>query len=249
MGKSDPIDARAIARIVAREPDLPGAHCAEGPTEDLGLLTSYRKGLTRVVNQVHADLMIVRPGYQQALPQLTGRPMSGPPGAAARELQRPGRHHPVPVGPAEGDRRPAQGAHGTDRRAGHRHRQPPARDSRLRGADGWTDPRPDRRRPPVPGPQRLCRRQRHRADPGQQRNHHPEPAEPAGNRHLNEALHTIAIVQLRGFGSGRAYVAKQRAAGHSNREAMRSLKRRLSDVVYRTLVADLERGPTGLTAI
>jgi len=30
MGKSDPIDARAIARIVAREPDLPGAHCAEG---------------------------------------------------------------------------------------------------------------------------------------------------------------------------------------------------------------------------
>ncbi len=91
MGKSDPIDARAIARIVAREPDLPGAHCAEGPTEDLGLLTSYRKGLTRVVNQVHADLMIVRPGYQQALPQLSrpahvraarcccaGTPASGP---------------------------------------------------------------------------------------------------------------------------------------------------------------------------
>jgi transposase len=62
-----------------------------------------------------------------------------------------------------------------------------------------------------------------------------------GNRLLNEAIHTVALVQNRGVGPGKSYIDRQRAAGKSYREAMRSLERRLSDVIYRTQIADLKR--------
>lgn len=61
-----------------------------------------------------------------------------------------------------------------------------------------------------------------------------------GNRLLNEAIHTIALVQNRGVGPGKAFIDQRRANGKTHREAMRSLKRRLSDVIYRIQLADLE---------
>lgn len=64
----------------------------------------------------------------------------------------------------------------------------------------------------------------------------------AGNRRLNEAIHTIALVQSRGPCHGRAFLDRKKAAGKTNRDAMRSLKRRLSDVVYVALHADLRDG-------
>jgi transposase len=64
---------------------------------------------------------------------------------------------------------------------------------------------------------------------------------PGGNRLLNEAIHTIALVQNRGVGPGKAFIDQRRADGKSHREAMRSLKRRLSDVVYRIQLDDLQR--------
>ena len=48
----------------------------------------------------------------------------------------------------------------------------------------------------------------------------------------------MAIVQLRNDTPGRAYYRRKLAAGKTPREALRALKRRLSDVVYRQLVAD-----------
>ena len=68
---------------------------------------------------------------------------------------------------------------------------------------------------------------------------------PGGNRLLNEAIHTIALVQNRGVGPGKAFIDQRRANGKSHREAMRSLKRRLSDVVYRHLVDDATAGSPG----
>jgi transposase len=59
-----------------------------------------------------------------------------------------------------------------------------------------------------------------------------------GNRQLNRALYTIAITEIRADTEGRAYYARKRAEGKTGREALRCLKRRLSDVVYRTLRAD-----------
>lgn len=60
-----------------------------------------------------------------------------------------------------------------------------------------------------------------------------------GNRRLNHALHMAAICQLRQpHSEGRAYVDRKVAEGKTKKEAIRSLKRQLSNVVYRRLVAD-----------
>ena len=59
----------------------------------------------------------------------------------------------------------------------------------------------------------------------------------AGNRRMNHVLHVAAIVQIRHDTEGRAYYRRKLAAGKTPMEALRCLKRRLSDVVYRQLVA------------
>jgi hypothetical protein len=60
----------------------------------------------------------------------------------------------------------------------------------------------------------------------------------AGNRHLNYALHMIAVCQARSEVRGGAYYRKKIAEGKSSKEALRCLKRRVSDAVFRSLVAD-----------
>jgi transposase len=59
-----------------------------------------------------------------------------------------------------------------------------------------------------------------------------------GNRQVNSALHRIAITQRRADTLGRAYIERRIAQGSTPKEALRLLRRRLSDVVYRTLLAD-----------
>jgi transposase len=60
----------------------------------------------------------------------------------------------------------------------------------------------------------------------------------AGNRQINRVLHIMATVQLRNPTEGRAYFDRRKAAGKTSNEAMRALKRRLSDIVYRRMVDD-----------
>ena len=70
----------------------------------------------------------------------------------------------------------------------------------------------------------------------------------AGDRQLNCCLQIMALTQIARDTPGRAYYQRKRAAGKSHREAMRCLKRRLSDTVYRQLVRDatsLRAGPEG----
>src|SRR6185437_9132848 len=70
----------------------------------------------------------------------------------------------------------------------------------------------------------------------------------AGDRQLNLCLHVMALTQIRQDTSGRAYYLRKRSEGKSHKEAMRCLKRRLSDVVYRQLRHDAHRlgaGPGG----
>ena len=62
----------------------------------------------------------------------------------------------------------------------------------------------------------------------------------AGNRKLNNALHMVAICQARSDDRGRAYYRKKIAEGKSRKEALRCLKRRISDAVFRSLIADLQ---------
>jgi transposase len=68
-----------------------------------------------------------------------------------------------------------------------------------------------------------------------------------GDRQLNNALHTIALTQVRMPNSrGRAYYDQKIAQGKTHAEAMRCLRRRLTDYVWRSMITD-ERaaGPGG----
>ena len=67
----------------------------------------------------------------------------------------------------------------------------------------------------------------------------------AGNRQINRVLHIMATVQLRNPGIGRDYYDRKKAAGKTSMEAMRCLKRRLSDIVYRTMLDDTAAHATG----
>ena len=61
---------------------------------------------------------------------------------------------------------------------------------------------------------------------------------PNGNRWLNHAIHIAALGQISHDTPGRAYYLAKQANGKTRKEAMRCLKRRISDAVYRQLRAD-----------
>jgi hypothetical protein len=61
-----------------------------------------------------------------------------------------------------------------------------------------------------------------------------------GDRQLNAALYVMALTQAGSHPLGRAYYQRKQAEGHSKAEALRCLKRRLADVVYRCLRRDAE---------
>ncbi|SCL50139.1 Transposase [Micromonospora eburnea] len=67
----------------------------------------------------------------------------------------------------------------------------------------------------------------------------------AGNRQINRVLHIMATVQLRNPTEGRAYFDRKKAAGKTSMEAMRALKRRLSDIVYRCMINDATAAAAG----
>ena len=73
------------------------------------------------------------------------------------------------------------------------------------------------------------------ASSGQQQRHRLSRA---GNRRINRTLHIMAVVQLRNRTPGRAYFDAKKAAGKTSMEAMRALKRRLSNVIYARMVND-----------
>jgi transposase len=61
---------------------------------------------------------------------------------------------------------------------------------------------------------------------------------PNGNRQLNHAIHVAAVTQIAHDTPGRAYYARKQAEGKTSKEALRALKRRISDAVYARLLAD-----------
>jgi transposase len=65
----------------------------------------------------------------------------------------------------------------------------------------------------------------------------------AGNRKLNYALHMVATSQARSDAPGGVYYRKKLAEGKSRKEALRCLKRRICDAVFRSLTAD-SRAPS-----
>jgi transposase len=82
------------------------------------------------------------------------------------------------------------------------------------------------------------------ASSGEQRRHRLSRL---GNRRINRVLHIMAIVQLRHDTPGRAYYRRRLGEGKTTMEALRALKRHLSDVVYKQMLRDAKPARPGGT--
>lgn len=236
-GKSDPGDALAIARVAAREADLPPIRLADRSTE-LGLLLTAREDLvreaTRVRNRLHADLLVLVPGYggaianlvaarhRRAIGRLLGSLTGVHPELARDRLERLGRlmaearalevrigglvvGHPLLELPGAGVLTTAKLVAETGDVA------------RFRSADAFA-----MLAGVAPIPASSGQIQHHRLNRG-------------GNRQLNRALYSIALAQAWHHPPARAFIARKRAAGKTWREALRALKRHLARVVFQLL--------------
>jgi transposase len=241
QGKSDPIDATAIARAALREDDLPTAHL-DGPERELRLLVDHREDLvnerTRHQNRLHWHLheldssLVVKPASLDRYVVLDGLAAlcashKGTVAEIAAELVE--RIRALTVRVNELGRKisalteelcpallaiPGCGALTAAKIVGE-----------TAGARRFADrQRFARYNGTAPIPVWSANKVRVRLNRG-------------GNRQLNAALHRIAVTQLRG-GPGLDYVAKRMTMGNSKTEAIRSLRRRLSDEVYRRLLSD-----------
>jgi transposase len=242
QGKSDLVDSVAIARIVAGGEVLPSAHRVE-VLADLRALVDYRDQLvrtrTQVANRAHADLVNVRPGYEREVPNLRAKVHR----AKARALLRGDRSvrgELVRSRLGELSRLDAEVA-AIDQRIEGMVRDTGTSLTEIPGVGQFIAAKilgevgdPSRIRSEgafavlsgtAPLPASSGQTHRHRLNRG-------------GNRQLNWALHFIALVQCRIFPEAQAYMVRQREAGKSHKEAMRCLKRQLSNVVYRHLLAD-----------
>ncbi len=110
---------------------------------------------------------------------------------------------------------------------------------RDRPGAGRHDHRLHRRPHPVPQPRRVCQLQRHRPHRAVIRWPRIHRLSRRGNRQLNHAMHMAAVTQIRHAHSpGRGYYDAKLAEGKTKKKALRALKRQLSNVVYRQLIAD-----------
>jgi transposase len=257
-GKSDPIDAEAVALAALRHDDLPVAEL-DGPTREVKLLVDYRRDLvaqrTRVQNQLRWHLHELDPELHvpsrglrrycvidDLLDKLADR--AGVVARLTRALLERCRELTGQVNALEAELKvlvgrlapsllalPGCGVLGAAMILGetagvHRFRNKDAY-ARFTGTA------------PIPvwsgsnsrdGKVRLNR---------------------GGNRTINTALHMIAVTQIRGVGPGKDYVARLRASGKTSTEAVRLLRRRLSDAVFAALRTDAhcaQAGPTSPAA-
>jgi transposase len=241
-GKSDPIDALAVARAALREPGLPVA-VLDGVERQVRLLVDHREDLvaerTRIQQRLRWHLHELDPGWEppargldravvlaQVAARLADRP--GMVAAIARELlvrcqqltvriaQLSGQIDKlvVPLAPSllalDGC-----GALTAAKLVGES-----AGVGRFRSRAAFA-----MHNGTAPVPVWSGNRERHRLNRG-------------GNRQLNVALHRIAITQMRRAGPGQAYYRHRLAAGDTKTEAIRALRRRISDEVYRRMRTD-----------
>jgi transposase len=243
-GKSDPIDALAVARAALREPDLPVARL-DGPSREIRLLVDYRESLikdrTAAQNRLRWRLHELEPGYDPPpgslnryktldhIDQLLGAHTSMVATLGRREvtrireltreanqLERDITHRVTQLVPSLLEI-PGCGALSAAKLVGEA-----ADVTRFKSRDAyamWAGT--------APIPVWSANNERFRLNRG-------------GNRQTNAALHRIAITQIRIHPDAQAFIHKRLETGSTKREAIRLLKRRLANVVYRTLLADTQ---------
>ena len=242
-GKSDPIDAEAVALAALRHPDLPVAEL-DGPAREVKLLSDHRRDLvmqrTRIAAQVRWHLHELDPDLQVPSRGLRRQRVvanlltdldrfDGVVGRLARGLLQRCADLNTQISALERELRdlvrvlapallevPGCGVLSAAVIVGET-----AGVHRFRDKDAFAR---FTGTAPVPvwsgsshGKVRLNR---------------------GGNRSMNWALHMIAVTQARGVGPGRDYLDKQHARGKDNVAALRLLRRRLSDAVFTALRAD-----------
>ncbi len=254
-GKSDPIDATAVARAALREPDLPVA-VLDGPERELRLLVDHREDLvaerTRAMNRLRWHLHELSPGTEPSprsldrlhvLAALEARlaAEAGPVARLARELVADIRALTERINRLEREigslaERLAPtllalvgcGALTAAKLVGET-----AGITRFASRAAFA-----RHNGTAPVPVWSGNQVRHRLSRG-------------GNRQLNAAIHRIAVTQLQRPGPGSSYLERRRAAGDTKTEAIRALRRRISDEVWRRLRIDelaTPSQPAGLVA-
>ncbi len=243
-GKSDPIDALAVARAALREPDLPVARL-DGPSREIRLQVDYRESLikdrTAAQNRLRWRLHELEPGYDPPpgslnryktldhIDQLLGAHTSMVATLGRREvtrireltreanqLERDVTHRVTQLVPSLLEI-PGCGALSAAKLVGEA-----ADITRFKSRDAyamWAGT--------APIPVWSANNQRFRLNRG-------------GNRQTNAALHRIAITQLRIHPDAQAFIKRRLETGSTKREALRLLKRKLANVVYRTLIADTQ---------
>jgi transposase len=241
-GKSDPIDALAVARAAIRERDLPRARL-DGPDRELRLLLDHREDLveerTRTQNRLRWHLHELDPDAEPPVRALSRRrvigrlrdELEGVPGTVAR-LARDlveridSLNHSIetleaeiaalvePMAPT------LLAVSGCGALTAAKIIAETADIHRFHSAAAFA-----MYNGTAPIPVWSSNAPRHRLNRG-------------GNRQLNCALHRIAVTQLRWAGPGRTYFERRIASGDTKKEALRALRRRLSDVTYRALRAD-----------
>jgi transposase len=242
-GKSDPIDALAVARAVLREPDLPVASHDE-TSRELKLLVDRREDLvaerTRMINRLRWHIHRIDPTVDPAPKALRraktraqlaawSEPLTGIDAEIARDvLADIDRTTPVidqlehRISRLVADVAPALLAMpGCGPLTGAKIVGETAGVARFRSEACFAH---HAGVAPIPvwsgntaGRVRMTR---------------------SGNRQLNAALHRIAVTQIRVDGLGRDYYRKRLAAGDSKTEALRCLKRRLARIVFNHLKTD-----------
>jgi transposase len=241
-GKSDPIDALAVARAALRDgiETLPAARLA-GPELEIRQLAVHRERLvdarTRLINELRWELhdlwpeweipkrVLVGAGWQQKIARRLGRAQPTVRVRVARDEIRRIRdltrtinelHQELAVLVAlVAPELLAERCLGTLTAA--------KLIGEIAGIDRFrTDAQLARMAGCAPIPVCSGRTDRHRLDRG-------------GNRQLNHAIHMLALSKIRHDTQTALYIAKQRARGKTNKEAIRCLKRHLARRVYNLL--------------
>lgn len=241
-GKSDPIDALAVARAALRHPDLPVAQL-DGPAREVRLLVDHREDLvaerTRHINRLRWHLHELDPSWDppakalcryKHLDRVTTRlaGIDGPVARIAAELVERIRDLTVRERSLEAEltglarelaptllSRLGVGALTAAKIVAET-----ADVSRFKSKDAFA-----RHNGTAPLPVWSGNQDRHRLSR-------------TGNRQLNCAIHRIAITQMRCHDDAKTFLERRKAMGNTTSEALRALKRRLSDAVYRDLLAD-----------
>lgn len=243
-GKSDQIDARAVARAVVREgvERFPAAFL-DGRALEIRLLGDHRSDLvaerTKQINRLRWHLVDLCPDLEAKIParQLDSTAMLDRIARRLRSEERSARHR-VALDLVASIRSISRQADALERELrtlilAYRPRLLAEKGlgvltaatliGRTAGAERFpTDAHFARQAGVAPIPVSSGRKDRHRLHRG-------------GDRQLNKALHVIAITRARIDPQTRTYLERKRAEGKTNREALRCLKRHLARHVHRLL--------------